>query len=75
MLLENAGPKAKYIGIHLMIDILGIFVARLKHESVLCCKEKLWVVLFIVVAPMTCCHVVLFIIVFLLISLKNVSAC
>ena len=45
MLLENAGPKAKDIGIRSMaIDILGTIAARLKHESVLCRREKLWVV-------------------------------
>ncbi|XP_057521747.1 sister chromatid cohesion protein SCC2 isoform X2 [Amaranthus tricolor] len=45
LLLENAGPKAKDIGIRSMaIDILGTIAARLKHESVLCRREKLWVV-------------------------------
>ncbi|KAK9699362.1 hypothetical protein RND81_08G169500 [Saponaria officinalis] len=45
LLLQNAGPKSKDVSIRSMaIDILGTIAARLKHDSVCCQKENLWII-------------------------------
>ncbi|KAF5957550.1 hypothetical protein HYC85_004775 [Camellia sinensis] len=44
-ILENAGLKSKDIAARSMaIDLLGTIAARLKHDSVLNRREKLWIV-------------------------------
>ncbi|XP_028073031.1 sister chromatid cohesion protein SCC2 isoform X1 [Camellia sinensis] len=45
LLLQNAGLKSKDIAARSMaIDLLGTIAARLKHDSVLNRREKLWIV-------------------------------
>ncbi|KAL3526568.1 hypothetical protein ACH5RR_011224 [Cinchona calisaya] len=45
LLLQNAGLKSKDIAARSMaIDLLGTIAARLKHDAVLCRKEKFWIV-------------------------------
>ncbi|KAI3452230.1 hypothetical protein Pfo_008895 [Paulownia fortunei] len=45
LLLQNAGLKSKDIAARTMaIDLLGTIAARLKHDAVLCRKEKFWIV-------------------------------
>ncbi|KAL9157838.1 hypothetical protein ABFS82_08G029700 [Erythranthe guttata] len=45
LLLQNAGPKSKDIAARTMaIDLLGTIAARLKHDAILCRKEKFWIV-------------------------------
>ncbi|KAL8471705.1 hypothetical protein ACS0TY_029084 [Phlomoides rotata] len=45
LLLQNAGLKSKDISARTMaIDLLGTIAARLKHDAVLCRKEKFWIV-------------------------------
>ncbi|KAK6155028.1 hypothetical protein DH2020_009276 [Rehmannia glutinosa] len=44
-ILENAGLKSKDTAARTMaIDLLGTIAARLKHDAVLCRKEKFWIV-------------------------------
>ncbi|KAF5735591.1 nipped-B-like protein isoform X3 [Tripterygium wilfordii] len=44
LLLQNAGLKAKDISVRSMaIDLLGTVAARLKHDFVLCRKDKFWI--------------------------------
>ncbi|GER49338.1 sister chromatid cohesion 2 [Striga asiatica] len=45
LLLQNAGLKAKDTTARTMaIDLLGTIAARLKHDALLCRKEKFWIV-------------------------------
>ncbi|XP_057769612.1 sister chromatid cohesion protein SCC2 isoform X2 [Salvia miltiorrhiza] len=45
LLLQNAGLKSKDIAARTMaIDLLGTIAARLKHDAVVCRKEKFWIV-------------------------------
>lgn len=45
LLLQNAGLKSKDIAARSMaIDLLGTVAARLKHDAVVCQKEKFWIV-------------------------------
>lgn len=45
LLLQNAGLKSKDIAARTMaIELLGTIAARLKHDAVLCRKEKFWIV-------------------------------
>ncbi|KAL6498572.1 hypothetical protein OROHE_026513 [Orobanche hederae] len=45
LLLQNAGLKSKDTAARTMaIDLLGTIAARLKHDAVLCKKEKFWIV-------------------------------
>ncbi|GAV65698.1 Cohesin_HEAT domain-containing protein/Nipped-B_C domain-containing protein [Cephalotus follicularis] len=44
LLLQNAGLKSKDISARSMaIDLLGTIAARLKHDAVLCGKNKFWI--------------------------------
>lgn len=44
LLLQNAGLKSKDIAARTMaIDLLGTIAARLKHDAVICGKEKFWI--------------------------------
>lgn len=45
LLLQNAGLKSKDIAARTMaIDLLGTIAARLKHDALICRKEKFWIV-------------------------------
>ncbi|GKV08789.1 hypothetical protein SLEP1_g20372 [Rubroshorea leprosula] len=44
LLLQNAGLKSKDISARSMaIDLLGTIAARLKHDAVLCRRDKFWI--------------------------------
>ncbi|KAF6165155.1 hypothetical protein GIB67_000739 [Kingdonia uniflora] len=44
LLLQNAGVKCKEISSRtLAIDLLGTIAARMKHDAVVCSKDKFWI--------------------------------
>ncbi|CAA6657408.1 unnamed protein product [Spirodela intermedia] len=45
LLLQNAGLKSKDISARCMaVDLLGTVAARLKHDAVVCSRDKFWIV-------------------------------